>query len=171
MGSYQKLLSLAPGHEDARRRVELAYFSQFQRAIEAYNSAQSSGDAGEFEAAAIDFQGATVIMPDSAGAYVHWAFSLVASRHDTWDSGHRGSTVSRGSSPDGARWGAEPADATHLEAEGPTTLGRADRSAKADHGAGKFCSCARCNIVSGEDRTVHGPFPRPGGRVPQALDQ
>ena len=64
--------------QDINNRLSVAYFNEFQRGIQAFNRAQNAEDGtAEFSNAADYFENATMIEPDSSGAYVNQAFALI----------------------------------------------------------------------------------------------
>ncbi len=80
---FQQTLALEPKREkDLRNELLLVYINEFQKGIDAYNQAQSAGDNAGFVRAARYFEGSTVIMPDSTGPYVNWAFSMMNAGRD-----------------------------------------------------------------------------------------
>lgn len=63
---------------DIDNRIKVAYFNEFQRGIQAFNRGQNAEDGtAEFSNAAAYFESASMIEPDSAGAYVNRAFALI----------------------------------------------------------------------------------------------
>ena len=68
--------------EKVRNTVTIAYITEFQRGIEAFDQARSASDENAYLQAARYFEGCTVIAPDSTGPYVNWAFAMIGSGHD-----------------------------------------------------------------------------------------
>lgn len=68
--------------EDIEKNLTLAYLSEFQRGIDAFNQAQSANDNNGYFQSARYFEGCTVIAPDSTGPYVNWAFALIGAGQD-----------------------------------------------------------------------------------------
>ncbi len=68
--------------EKVQNQITLAYFNEFQNGINAFNEAQSANDSAGYLKAAMYFEGSTIIMPDSTGPYVNWAFALIGSGDD-----------------------------------------------------------------------------------------
>ncbi len=64
----------------------LVYQKNFNRGIEAFNYAQAAQEdsmrLAHFASAVDFFRGATIVIPDSAGAYVNMAFALISSGND-----------------------------------------------------------------------------------------
>ena len=61
--------------EQIQNQINLAYFNEFQRGIQAFNRGQE--DETEFMTAATYFGNATMIAPDSAGAYANQAYAYI----------------------------------------------------------------------------------------------
>lgn len=73
--SYERAVELDPSlSEDVTQRLRLAYFNVFQRGGQAFNRGRDD-DAAYAEAAEY-FANATLIQPDSAGAYVNQGYAL-----------------------------------------------------------------------------------------------
>ncbi len=68
--------------EKVQSTLTIAYITQFQRGIEAFNEAQSTRDEPGYIQSAFYFEGCTVIAPDSTGPYVNWAFAMIGADKD-----------------------------------------------------------------------------------------
>ncbi|MFQ5568179.1 MAG: tetratricopeptide repeat protein [Rhodothermales bacterium] len=77
--AYQRAQELDPAlGSDVDNRLNIAYFSEFQRGVEAFNRGQNTENgSAEFGAAADYFGNASLIFPDSASTYVNQAFALL----------------------------------------------------------------------------------------------
>jgi len=76
MESFNRAIELKPALKgDIDRRFSLAYYNEFTRAIQAFNRGQNDTEA--FNEAELYFQLASIISPDSAGAYVNRAYALL----------------------------------------------------------------------------------------------
>lgn len=76
--AYNQAIEIDPGlEEDVTQRLRLAYYNEFRSGIQAFNRAQDNPD--EYATAASYFGLAAELQPDSAGAYVNWAFALLNS--------------------------------------------------------------------------------------------
>ncbi len=63
--------------EKVRNTLTMAYITEFQSGIEAFNAAQTASDQNGYLQSAHRFEGCTIIAPDSTGPYVNWAFALI----------------------------------------------------------------------------------------------
>lgn len=73
--AYQRAMELDPAlSETVTMAFRIAYQSEFQRGIQAFNRGKTRES--EYNSSATYFENASIIMPDSAGAYVNLAYSL-----------------------------------------------------------------------------------------------
>lgn len=73
--SYERAVELDPSlSEDVTQRLRLAYFNEFQRGGQAFNRGRD--DSAAYAEAAQYFENASLIQPDSAGAYVNRGYAL-----------------------------------------------------------------------------------------------
>ena len=76
--AFNQAISLdAKMAEKVQNTLTLAYISEFQSGIDAFNQAQSAGDSDGYVTSARYFEGCSIIAPDSTGPYVNWAFALI----------------------------------------------------------------------------------------------
>ncbi len=81
--AFGKAVSFNPKMaEKVQNQMTLAYFNEFQNGINAFNEAQQASDNAGYMKSAMYFEGSTIIMPDSTGPYVNWAFALIGSGDD-----------------------------------------------------------------------------------------
>ncbi len=74
--AYQRALELDPTRsETVTMAFRIAYQSEFQRGMQAFNRGQNQES--EYNSSATYFENASAIMPDSAGAYVNSAYALL----------------------------------------------------------------------------------------------
>lgn len=76
MASYDRAVELKPdATADVGNMLDLAYFNEFQRGIQAFGRGQN--DESAFADAAIYFENSSLIRPDSTGSYVNRAYALI----------------------------------------------------------------------------------------------
>ncbi len=79
VAAFQKAVELDPKlQESVLNQLRFAYIREFQNGVNAFNRGRE--DSTYYLHAAIYFGNATIIQPDSAGAYVNQAFSLMNAR-------------------------------------------------------------------------------------------
>src|SRR5690606_18235214 len=73
--AYKQAVAIDPSlQEDIDQRLRLAYYNEYQRGIQAFNRARE--DSEQYNDAALYFANASLIQPDSAGAYVNQGIEL-----------------------------------------------------------------------------------------------
>lgn len=74
--AYERAVELDPEMQDEiNQRLRLAYYNEFQRGGQAFNRGRE--DEAEYGSAYQYFRNASLIQPDSTGAYVNQAYSLI----------------------------------------------------------------------------------------------
>jgi pentatricopeptide repeat protein len=74
--AYKQAVAIDPSlQEDIDQRLRLAYYNEYQRGIQAFNRARE--DSEQYNDAALYFANASLIQPDSAGAYVNQGIALM----------------------------------------------------------------------------------------------
>ena len=74
--AYEKAREIDPEmSEDVQNRINLAYFNEFQRGVQAFQKGQE--DESQYMNAAKYFGNAAMISPDSAGSYVNQAYAYM----------------------------------------------------------------------------------------------
>lgn len=83
VAAYDKVVELRPNQaEDVSNKLQIFYMQTFNRGIEEFNNAQTVAEdevlqAEHFKTSAKYFQATTIVLPDSSGSYVNWAYALL----------------------------------------------------------------------------------------------